>query len=44
MTDSAKWAWYAPSNLGWTSCSAAWRVRPFRVAGQVWRDPDLWGA
>jgi predicted aconitase len=44
MTDSAKWAWYAPANLGvdvvfgsLEECVGS------AVAGRVVRDPELWG-
>jgi predicted aconitase len=43
MTDSAKWAWYAPGNIGvdvvfgsLTEC-----VRSASL-GRVWRDERLW--
>ncbi len=43
MTDSAKWAWYAPANLGVDVVygSMAECVRS-AVSGQVVRDPVLW--
>jgi predicted aconitase len=43
MTDSAKWAWYAPANLGVNVVfgSLAECVRSAE-AGRVIRDPDLW--
>jgi predicted aconitase len=44
MTDSAKWAWYAPANLGvgvvFGSLEECVRSA---VAGRVVRDPRLWG-
>jgi predicted aconitase len=43
MTDSAKWAWYAPANLGVSVVFASLEecVRSAR-AGAVVRDEDLW--
>jgi predicted aconitase len=43
MTDSAKWAWYAPANLGVGVVFASLEecVRSAR-AGSVVRDEDLW--
>lgn len=43
MTDSGKWAWYAPSNLGVDVAfgSTAECVRS-AVAGRILRDPGLW--
>jgi len=45
MTDSGKWAFYAPGNIGVEVVFGSLRecVRS-AVAGQVWRDTDLWGA
>ena len=45
MTDSAKWAWYGPANLGARPVlgSAAECIRS-AVAGAVTRDERLWGA
>lgn len=45
MTDSAKWAWYAPANVGVEVVhgSTAECIRS-AVAGRVRRDPGLWGA
>lgn len=44
MTDSAKWAWYAPANIGAQVVFGA-REECVRsaVTGRVWRDPTLWG-
>jgi predicted aconitase len=43
MTNSAKWAWYAPANLGFDVVfgSSEECVRSASL-GRVWRDPDLW--
>ena len=45
MTNSAKWAWYAPSNLGFDVVFGSMDecVRSASL-GRVWRDPGLWGA
>jgi hypothetical protein len=45
MTNSAKWAWYAPANLGFDVVFGSMDecVRSASL-GRVWRDPDLWGA
>jgi predicted aconitase len=45
MTNSAKWAWYAPGNLGLDVVFGSTRecVRSAAL-GRVWRDPELWGA
>jgi len=45
MTNSAKWAFYAPANLGVDVVfgSLAECVRSATL-GRVWRDPGLWGA
>ena len=44
MTDSAKWAWYAPANIGAQVIFGS-REECVRSAidGRVWRDPSLWG-
>jgi predicted aconitase len=44
MTDSAKWAWYAPANIGAQVVFGS-REECIRsaIAGRVWRDPTLWG-
>lgn len=44
MTDSGKWAFYAPGNIGVEVVFGSLRecVRS-AAAGVVWRDPDLWG-
>jgi predicted aconitase len=44
MTNSAKWAWYAPSNLGFDVVFGSLEecVRSAAI-GRVWRDPELWG-
>jgi predicted aconitase len=43
MTNSAKWAWYAPANLGFDVVfgSMGECVRSASL-GRVWRDPDVW--
>ena len=45
MTDSGKWAFYAPGNIGVEVVFGSLRecVRS-AVEGRVWRDVDLWGA
>jgi len=45
MTNSAKWAWYAPANLGFDVVFGSLEecVRSASL-GHVWRDPELWGA
>jgi hypothetical protein len=45
MTDSAKWAWYAPANVGAAVVygSTAECIRS-AVAGRVTRDDSVWGA
>ena len=45
MTDSGKWAFYAPGNLGVEVIFGSLRecVRS-AIEGRVWRDTDLWGA
>jgi hypothetical protein len=44
VTDSAKWAWYAPANIGarvvFGSLAECLRSA---VTGRLWRDADLWG-
>jgi hypothetical protein len=44
MTDSAKWAWYAPANIG-ASVVFGSRRECLRTAveGRLWRDAGLWG-
>ena len=44
MTDSGKWAYYAPGNIGARVVFAS-RAECLRSAmtGRVWRDPALWG-
>ena len=44
MTDSAKWAWYAPANIGAEVIFGS-REECVRsaIGGRVWRDPSLWG-
>lgn len=44
MTDSGKWAFYAPGNIGVEVVFGSLRecVRS-AVEGRVWRDTDLWG-
>ncbi|MDP9250223.1 MAG: aconitase X catalytic domain-containing protein, partial [Chloroflexota bacterium] len=44
MTDSAKWAFYAPGNIGVEVVFGSLRecVRS-AIAGSVWRDPGVWG-
>jgi hypothetical protein len=43
MTNSAKWAWYAPANLGFGVVFGSLDecVRSASL-GHVWRDPDVW--
>ena len=45
MTDSGKWAFYAPGNIGVEVVFGSLRecVRS-AVEGRVWRDVDMWGA
>jgi predicted aconitase len=45
MTDSGKWAFYAPGNIGVDVVFGSIRecVRS-AVEGRVWRDADLWGS
>ena len=43
MTDSAKWAWYAPGNLGYEVVFASLEeCVESAVRGQVWRDAGRW--
>jgi predicted aconitase len=44
MTNSAKWAWYAPGNLGFDVVFGSTRecVRSASL-GRVWHDPEVWG-
>jgi predicted aconitase len=44
MTDSAKWAWYAPGNIGARVVFGS-RQECVRsaVAGALWRDEGAWG-
>ena len=43
MTNSAKWAWYAPSNLGLQAVFGSLReCVESAVKGEVWRDASLW--
>jgi predicted aconitase len=44
MTDSAKWAYYAPGNIGAKVVFGS-RTECVRsaVSGRLWRDPTLWG-
>jgi predicted aconitase len=44
MTNSGKWAWYAPANLGFDVVFGSMEecVRSAAL-GRVWRDPELWG-
>ena len=45
MTNSAKWAWYAPNNLGLRVIFGSLReCVESAVRGEVWRDPSLWRA
>jgi predicted aconitase len=45
MTDSGKWAFYAPGNIGVEVVFGSLRecVRS-AIGGRVWRDADLWGS
>jgi predicted aconitase len=45
MTDSAKWAYYAPGNIGAKVVFGS-RAECLRTAitGRLWRDPTVWGA
>jgi predicted aconitase len=43
MTNSAKWAWYAPNNLGVEAVFGSLReCVESAVTGEVWRDESLW--
>ncbi len=43
MTNAAKWAWYAPGQLGVEVCFGSLReCAETAVMGDVWRDPQLW--
>jgi predicted aconitase len=43
MTDSAKWAYYAPGNLGVEVCFGSTRECVQSAArGRIWRDEELW--
>lgn len=43
MTNSAKWAWYAPNNLGYAVVFGSLEeCVESAVRGQVWRDASLW--
>jgi predicted aconitase len=43
MTNAAKWAWYAPGQLGVEVCFGSLReCVETAVRGEVWRDPELW--
>ena len=43
MTNSAKWAYYAPGNLGLDVVFGSLReCVESAVRGEVWRDRDLW--
>ena len=44
MTDSAKWAWYAPTNLGFDVVfGTTEECLRSATSGHVWRDDALWG-
>jgi predicted aconitase len=44
MTDSAKWAWYAPTNLGFDVVfGTTEECLRSAAGGRVWRDDALWG-
>ena len=44
MTNSAKWAWYAPNNLGYEVVFASLdECVESAVRGEVWRDAAQWG-
>ena len=44
MTDSAKWAWYAPSNLGFDTVLGSLKECVSSAAsGRLERDEELWG-
>jgi predicted aconitase len=43
MTNSAKWAYYAPGNIGvQVVFGSLWECVRSAYLGRVWRDPDLW--
>ena len=43
MTNSAKWAWYAPGNLGYQVVFASLEsCVESAVRGKVWHDPSMW--
>jgi predicted aconitase len=43
MTNSGKWAYYAPGNLGVEVAFGSLReCVESAVRGEVWRDPELW--
>jgi predicted aconitase len=45
MTNSAKWAWYAPNNLGLHAVFGSLReCVESAVRGEIWRDASLWRA
>jgi predicted aconitase len=45
MTNSAKWAWYAPNNLGYEVVFGSLEeCVESAVRGQVWRDGAQWQA
>jgi len=45
MTNSAKWAWYAPNNLGYEVVFGSLEeCVESAVRGEVWRDATQWGA
>jgi predicted aconitase len=43
MTNAAKWAWYAPGQLGVEVCFGSLReCAETAIRGDVWREPQLW--
>ena len=43
MTNAAKWAWYAPGQLGVEVCfGSLLECAETAIRGEVWRDPQLW--
>ncbi len=43
MTNAAKWAWYAPGQLGVEVCfGSLLECAETAIRGDVWRDPQLW--
>jgi predicted aconitase len=45
MTNSAKWAWYAPNNLGYqVAFGSLEECVESAVRGVVWRDASEWDA